>query len=1221
MSLSAGGPSGSRRRNKDAELQDGVKLVFRHGFGVHGPIRDNVDFIEAEQDSGQIKEGKCNNRNPRSLLLLLLLLCCCCCAALCFAFFFAPLGSSLALCPPSTNCVTGNCLSLNPAAVIFPIGQLMCLYWADDGEMSFFSGTSSNVRAILAFSKAPNNRLVGVCEQCGPNDGAQCSVFLLKSRKRIKTVIYPSKADFTNCCFSGDSKSLVTISSAPDKNLIVWDWMSQKVKHCIPLGQSTITRVSSPPSSASGGGSLQLTTTGPSHLRVWNIEGDAPTKPNPIYKEHENFVDHSWLTPESGIQRLAVVTQGGTADVTSRQRLGSILLFQTVEEPPYIEYRRTMTVLLRGSTRIETIAKSSRGFVLGGSSGFFSVYEKTDDRKDPYMHIKTFYCCREIFSSISCNHNDEQAVAFSKSSKLLSFPLGSVDMIEETEAENSFVSVIPGGTHEGSIIDSSICALKPLVATVGSDRTVRLWNYLRWHCELSQEFTVNDDPTCISLHPSGTQVVVGLRERIRMYNVMIDELKLFRELPIKGCRGLEFSNGGNMFAACVGITITVFGNYQFSAQTGFQQLYSFSGHISPVKKVVWSPDDNVLYSAGMDGNVYGWDLVKNSRCDDTSMLNRSSSYTGMVVQFADRENKTNRVAVCGTEGYFLELAWTDGVKDSHVLKQIEIGKDERDSITCLALSNSKKYLFAGTAGGNIKTYDWPLENGRPLCKAYSAHQFKKVTGPGGSESYRGITTMNVSHDDNYLFTTAEDGTVFVVGLQIVERGLDTKPSLDPDIRQFQNDAVFVLMDEVEQRNEEFIDLQKKVADLKSENEYELHNKDTMWAKEFKEMTEERESILVAERNRYSDLQDQFDKYKREEREKFEHEQSNHVQITQELENQFEHKLAVEMERFDRLAEEIEAMQQKCEGLLEAQAAQHERQIRAIEQQKLKQEKQLNMMVHRMKEDAEHNEKMYKEVLDQQEDEYEKELQKLMSVADVDLKTEQDSTRKMQAIVQTLNTKRAQLKKKNEELKVKSTQHEIEYGKEKARRVKLEDTLSHIQLHLKEREDALSEKEKTILGLRSTNRTLDNFRYVLDHRLQQLMKERGPISKHIEGLERHVRSMYDELVVEFQKKKDNNRLLDQKELKIKTQEKEIASIRSTSREKERELAAIKRDLTAMVGVTQAKELEEIVKNAYRKFVRGETDKVRRHGCYFCYFCKGSQVQVLFLKREEGPIEYF
>ena len=46
-----------------------------------------------------------------------------------------------------------------------------------------------------------------------------------------------------------------------------------------------------------------------------------------------------------------------------------------------------------------------------------------------------------------------------------------------------------------------------------------------------------------------------------------------------------------------------------------------------------------------------------------------------------------------------------------------------------------------------------------------------------------------------------------------------------------------------------------------------------------------------------------------------------VQVTQELENQYEHRLATELERYDRLAEEMEAMRQRCEGLLEAQVQQ------------------------------------------------------------------------------------------------------------------------------------------------------------------------------------------------------------------------------------------------------------------------------------------------------------
>eukprot|EP00520_Triparma_pacifica_P017342 CAMPEP_0118652876 /NCGR_PEP_ID=MMETSP0785-20121206/11546_1 /TAXON_ID=91992 /ORGANISM="Bolidomonas pacifica, Strain CCMP 1866" /LENGTH=1434 /DNA_ID=CAMNT_0006545411 /DNA_START=134 /DNA_END=4435 /DNA_ORIENTATION=+ len=1122
-----------RKRNKDAEVQDGVKLQFAHAFGVHGPIRDNVMFIRAENNVGDEKE-----------------------------------------------------------ALLFPVGQKLCLYWHEDSEMSFFTGTMPNVCGMLAMATSPNGKFVAVCDKVieTSNSGAQASIYMIKNRKKLKNVVTPPQKEcFLNCCFSGDSKMLITVSDGPNRNMIVWDWASptKPMKYQISLGQTAVTRVSSPLNNPPG--VLQLITTGPYHIRVWNISGDNPIKSQVLYKEHDNFVDHCWLTLDGGIQRMAAVTEGTTAP-NSNQRFGSILLCQSIDEDKLIEYRRTMTVVLQGNTQIRTIAKSSRGFIVGGTNGFFSVYEKTDDRKDPYMHIKYFYCGRESFMSISANHNDEHAVAYSKTGRLLSFPLGSVDMIDESEAEKRFIDVIPGGTHEGAIIDSSLCAQKPLLATVGGDKSVRLWNYLKWECELTHKFN-SDDPTCVSMHPSGIQILVGLRERIRMYNVMVNELKQFRELPLKGCRQLEYSNGGHMFAACVGQMISVYSTYKFNISTGFECLFNYNGHISNVSKVLWSPNDTFMYSTGLDGNVYGWNLQGNevtARYDEVNILNRACSYTGMVAEFAEGMSKINRIAVCGSENYFLELTWEEGKKDSHVCRQIDIGSADKDCITCLALSNNKKYLFAGTASGNVRTYDWPLDGTNPISQTYKVHHFKVVTGAGGSESYRGVTDMRISNDDNYLFTTAHDGSVFVIGLQVVERGLDTKPSLVPHDSQFQLDAILVSQEEVEKQLEDVENLQKELDEQKMESEKTLHMETANWQKEFKDMQEDGESKLTAERSRYETLQEQFEAHKREQREKFELEETNHVQITQELENQFEHKLAVEMERFDRLAEEIEAMQQKCEGLLEAQEKDHRRNIHRIEMEKAKESKELNMMITRMKEDEEHNNKMYREVLEQQETEYEMELQKLMSAAEADLKTEQDSTRKMQGVVQEIRTKREQEGVVMTNLKKKSLQHEKEYAKEKARRVKLEDTLKHVELHLKEREDALSDKEKTILGLRSTNRTLDNFRYVLDHRLQQLMKERGPISKHIEGLEKHVRSMYDELVVEFQKKKDNSRVLEQKELKIKTLTKEVTASRNTSRALERELTAIKREITAMVGTTQTKELDSIVKDAYRKFVRGEKD---------------------------------
>jgi hypothetical protein len=66
--------------------------------------------------------------------------------------------------------------------------------------------------------------------------------------------------------------------------------------------------------------------------------------------------------------------------------------------------------------------------------------------------------------------------------------------------------------------------------------------------------------------------------------------------------------------------------------------------------------------------------------------------------------------------------------------------------------------------------------------------------------------------------------------------------------------------------------------------------------------------------------------------------------------------------------------------------------------------------------------------------------------------------------------------------------------EKNERVKLQDTIDHYKKNLIERDQALAEKEGTILELRNATRTLENFRFVLDNRLQQLSAERGSVNQ-------------------------------------------------------------------------------------------------------------------------------
>jgi cilia- and flagella-associated protein 57 len=125
------------------------------------------------------------------------------------------------------------------------------------------------------------------------------------------------------------------------------------------------------------------------------------------------------------------------------------------------------------------------------------------------------------------------------------------------------------GTHIGTYtpLKSAVCAItgldvcvrKPLLVTCGIDCSVRLWNYSLKVQELSKTFP--DEPHSVAIHPSGFHVVVGFTDKLRFMNVLMDDLRVIKELSVKACKEVRFSNGGSMFAVASGNLIVVYGTY------------------------------------------------------------------------------------------------------------------------------------------------------------------------------------------------------------------------------------------------------------------------------------------------------------------------------------------------------------------------------------------------------------------------------------------------------------------------------------------------------------------------------------------------------------------------------------------------------------------------------------------------------------------------------------
>ncbi|RHZ20981.1 hypothetical protein DYB37_001448 [Aphanomyces astaci] len=504
--------------------------------------------------------------------------------------------------------VKNNIAFCEENVVVYPCGHCMVIHSIETKEQQFLHGMESGTSGGFTAMAVSANRkygqeslIIGATSSClfqqtsrylamaEKGDAGVVNMYDLTTFRRKKPLVYSDLGSetYVSLAFSGDGKYLVGQGGAPEWNLMLWSWEKAKVvttfKAAAQYG-SSIGQVDFCPTDSNS-----LCVSGNGTIKFFKVtDGQLRQQVNSLKREPGNFLCHTWLSDDRVI----------AATITGELWLFESMEFRTVlsSSPTDGQYCSSLLAYSKGSrTR----------FVCGGSGGIVRIYEKSDDSREHFKRTKVFSIDGnpQCIQHLAISPSEDTLICSLENNQLYMLTLSSTDILKEDAMNFELVSTAfhrPGqnGAHITGSLDT--CIRKPLIVTCGVDKSVRVWNYSDKSTDILKFF--KEEALAVALHPSGLHVVVAFTDKLRMLNILMDDIRPYREFGVKACREVRFSHGGQYFAVANNNTIQVYGTYSG------ELMAVLRGHTNQVNSLLWKADDRKLMSCGSDGSIFQWDL-------------------------------------------------------------------------------------------------------------------------------------------------------------------------------------------------------------------------------------------------------------------------------------------------------------------------------------------------------------------------------------------------------------------------------------------------------------------------------------------------------------------------------------------------------------------------------------------------------------------------------------